>query len=256
MDIQEFDYLMTNRGWARFPGIVDKHLVEEICAELDNAVEKVNAIRQAKGLQQNTDGIAHHLIGMGKSFDKLFINCPLLSFIEHALGGSCILNSYSGSTNPPGKNIYTRNVHRDIRGYFDGMLMINMIVLLEDATAENGATLLLEGSHHIADKPDAELFSRHAARLTGQAGDVILFDSKAWHAAGENTSQTTRKILTLTFTRPYFKPQFDYVRSIGEETARNLPPKAKQLIGFYARIPATHDEWYRESSDRFYQAEI
>ena len=87
------------------------------------------------------------------------------------------------------------------------------------------------------------------------AGSLLLFDSRLWHASGDNRTDQARRALTLTFTRSHHKQQFDYCRALGYEFCETLPDELKQLLGYYARVPATLEEWYQPAASRFYRAD-
>ena len=131
--------------------------------------------------------------------------------------------------------------------------MVNMLVMLDDFTLENGATYLLTGSHMQPEKPTDEEFFAKADRAVGKRGSIILFDSMLWHATGENLVGGMRRALTLTFTRPYIKQQLDYPRYMGYERAEEFSEDLRQVIGYNARVPATLDEWYQPPNKRMYK---
>jgi len=81
----------------------------------------------------------------------------------------------------------------------------------------------------------------------------VLFDSNIWHAAGVNRSARMRRGLTLAFTKPFIKPQFDYPRAIGYDCADQLSDTLRQVLGYNARIPASLDEWYQPPDKRMYR---
>ncbi|MNL21244.1 Phytanoyl-CoA dioxygenase (PhyH) [compost metagenome] len=132
-------------------------------------------------------------------------------------------------------------------------MMIQMIVILDDFTADNGATYLLSGSHKADDKPDDEYFFKYADRAITKRGSIILFDSNLWHAAGKNYTDNPRRVITLSFTKPYFKPQFDFPRFLGYEFGESLNDNLRQIIGYKARIPANLEEFYQPVHLRMYQ---
>ena len=97
------------------------------------------------------------------------------------------------------------------------------------------------------------MFFKHASRAFGKAGDILLFDSRVWHAAGVNRSQSTRRGLTLTFTRGFFKQQIDFPRFLGEDYVKDASPEIRQVLGFDARMPASLDEFYQPPEKRTYK---
>ena len=106
--------------------------------------------------------------------------------------------------------------HRDVRTYSSHLtLMMNVLIMLEDFTVENGATRLLPGSHKQKDKPPEKVFLNDAIHITGSAGSVLLFDSNVWHSASPNLDGSTRAAITLSYTRPFVKQQMDYCHLVG-----------------------------------------
>jgi ectoine hydroxylase-related dioxygenase (phytanoyl-CoA dioxygenase family) len=134
-------------------------------------------------------------------------------------------------------------------------MMINMLVMIDPFTLENGATHVLSGSHLHAETPAGDAFWGSSERLVGPAGSVVLFDSRLWHAAGTNVSPNVRTALTLSFSRAFVKQQMDYPRFLGEAYGRSLTPEMRQILGYNAMVPTSYDEWYRPRDSRLYKAD-
>lgn len=256
MQPDDFILLMKMRGWVLFERVVEASFVERLAQDLHSAYEQCRRVQVHNGLQQDTSGTAHHILGRGDSLDEFLRRRPGLEHVRSWLGGKCILNSYGGFINHPGDQAYVNRVHRDIRSYVpESPLMVNMLVMLDDFTQENGATYMLSGSHHLPERPPDPFFFQHAERLLGPRGSIAVWDSNLWHAAGRNTTQTPRRALTLTFTRPFFKQQLDYPRLLGADYLNGLDEETRQLLGVNARVPATLEEWYQPPEKRFYKSD-
>src|SRR5205823_3385960 len=132
-------------------------------------------------------------------------------------------------------------------------VMLNMLVMLDEFTRDNGATRLLAGSHRLVERPDENAFFGAADHAVGPAGSVLVFHSQLWHASGQNTSGAERRALTLTFTRPFYKQQMDYPRLVGYDRFAFLSDKQRQLIGYNSRMPASYEEWYQPPGKRMYK---
>jgi ectoine hydroxylase-related dioxygenase (phytanoyl-CoA dioxygenase family) len=145
------------------------------------------------------------------------------------------------------------NIHRDIRTFYNVPMMMNMLVMLDDFTLENGATYLLSASHLKDEKPSEDHFYKYAERATGKKQSILLFDSLLWHAAGINHTDNPRRALTLAFTRPFQKQQLDYPRLLGYELIETLNENLKQVLGYNSRVPTNLDEWYQPPHKRFYK---
>lgn len=243
---------MQARGWCVLNSRIAPELVDALKRELDIAYDACRALQVANGLP-NTEGTAHHLVCFGGSFLVLLEQFAGHEFLESFFDGNYILNTYGAVLNEPGTTAYVGNVHRDLRRHSGTIpMMMQLIVMLDPFTEENGATYLLSGSHRRPDKPSDDEFFEHAERAIGKAGDVVAFDSNLWHAAGANRSTTRRRGLTIAFTRPFMKQQLDYPRALGYEAANTLSPGLRQLLGYNARVPASLQEWYQPAERRMY----
>lgn len=245
---------MDQKGYAIFPGAIEPAFVQELAAALEQVYPAYQEVHREMGYLGDTQGGAHHILIHKGCFLEFLRNMPTLEYVRAFLGGNPIVNSYGGFNNARDSNLYVKRIHRDIR-FFDPERrhMLNMLVMLDDFTLENGATFLLAGSHLMEFCPDETHFSANAERGRGDAGSILLFDSRLWHATGDNLTDKSRRALTLTFTRPHFKPQFDYCRALGYDFCETLSQEVKQLIGFHARVPASLREWYQPPQQRFYK---
>jgi len=254
LSINDFNSGMKRDGWVIFPGVLSAEFIERLNADLAKAYDICRSVQVKNGIAENTDGSVHHLVGLGDSFFELLEKMPLWGYIKEYFGGNFILNSLGGIINMPGGSTYASNVHRDIRTFSGNLrLMLNMLVMLDDFTEENGATYLCTGSHLQPEKPANDEFFTNSDRAIGKAGSIVLFDSNLWHAAGENRTKNLRRCITPTFTRPFIKQQCDYPRLLGYDYASKLSEEMKQILGYNSRVPANLDEWYQPPEKRMYK---
>ena len=153
-------------------------------------------------LENNSDikakGLAFHVILSHSIFIEFLnelLNTGFIKSLKDVFfkNGDVILNSFSALNNIPNQATFASKAHRDIRFYTSDIpIMLNMLVMLDDFTEENGATLLLPNSHKYEEKPTDEYFNNNAIKVTGESGDVLLFNSNIWHAAGLNKSKKDR----------------------------------------------------------------
>ncbi len=244
-------------GWAVFQRQLDTGFLCRLRGDLALMYARRRAVQLRNGIAAGMEGTCHHLLGDGTAMDEFFTQLPLDRVIRDFFGGPYILNSFGGFKNAPGgERGYIGRVHRDIRTYSpDFKMMLNMLVMLDDFTPENGATLLLPGPHFTSEPPSRLRFCEDSVRLLGKAGDIVVFDSRLWHAAGVNKSAAARRALTLTYTRPFFKQQLDYPRFLGDAYGQNLTPAIRQVLGYAARVPDTIDAFYQPPERRAYQSD-
>jgi hypothetical protein len=225
--------------------------------DLDTWVERADAIRQRNGLGRVMRGSAHHVLGREDAMADLIRRLPLDAELRQHFGGPYVLNSFGAIMHmdgPAAEYTHAHRFHRDVRTYAgEFRLMLNLLVMVDDFSIENGATRVLPGSHRLPERPPEDYLQAHAVPVTGQAGTVLVFDANLWHAASPNRNGEPRRALTLTCTRPFMKPQMDFPRLVGEGFSAD--PRVLEVLGFRSRIPASHDEWYQPPERRFYHAD-
>ncbi len=252
--ISDFENAIDQFGWVIYENAVDERMINNIINDLEPAYQLRRDIQIKNGIETNMEGTLHHLLEKG-NFSMPFLGQMYCDKeMRHFLKGNYIINGISGVLNFKNFKAYVHNVHRDIRSFTgDFKMAIQMIVLLDDYTLDNGATYFLSGSHRQEDKPEDDFFYEHADRAIAKKGSIVLFDSNIWHAAGNNNTDGPRRALTLTFTRPFFKPQFDFPRFLGYEFGESLNNHLRQVIGYNARISANLQEFYQPPHLRMYQ---
>jgi len=264
MNLNKFDYIERNQsdsdlavkeyGWVVFENAIAAEVVDQINEDLNEAYTLRRKIQEEQGISQNMAGTLHHLVEPDNFAIPLLSKAYCHQEITDQLGGKYILNGMNAVIHAKKSQPYLSNMHRDVRTYNAAeKTLLQIIITLDDFTLENGATQFLSGSHKSQHRPNEDDFARNASRAITKKGSIILFDSNIWHAAGENTTNYLRRALTIGFTRPYIKPQFDYSRYLGYDYVENLPEEVKQVLGYNSRIPETLHEYYQPLERRMYK---
>lgn len=254
MNPTDFDREIATTGYVVLPGVVPHGLVAGMLDALDFAYMRCRAVQKNNGVDEQTRGTVHHLPALQATFAHFLGVNPAWSYIERFFGGPYILNSFGGNFNFGGDNNYAGKVHRDIRTFsFPRRLLLNTLVMLDEFTAENGATWLLPGGQCLKEKPTDEAFFAAAVQVCAPAGSIVIWDSNLWHAAGANKTGVPRRSVTPMFSVPWFKPGFDYPRALGYDA--DLTETQRQILGYNARVPATLAEWYQPPEKRFYKGD-
>jgi ectoine hydroxylase-related dioxygenase (phytanoyl-CoA dioxygenase family) len=247
------------KGFAKFESAISKSWVNSINEELPKIFVDHEKIRRQNNNPIRSQGLAlNALLGNKIFFNFLehLIELKLIDWIEeNYFNERCILNSFSALSNIPGEmGVFHKKVHRDVRGFSsDVPLMLNMLVMLDDFTVENGATYLLPGSHLLAQCPSDNDFFNNAIHGTGKSGDILVWNSNLFHASGINATKKVRRALPITFSLPYYKQLIDYPRAIGYEQYFNLNEQMRVLLGYDSRVPESLNEWYAPSDALLYK---
>lgn len=254
VSVADFATQMEATGWFIFEDVVAAPLIRDLIVDLEKSYEIRRPIQIKNGVDANTEGTAHHLLADGKSFLELLQRAYLDEYLKSFFDGNYILNTFGGNLNLRKQFTYASVVHRDVRTYTREIkFLMNIIIMLDDFTLDNGATYLLSGSHLKQGKPTDEEFFSTADRAVGKSGSIVLWDSNIWHAAGQNKTDAPRRSLSLIYSKPFMKQQFDYPRSVGYENAGSYSEAFRQIVGFNARVPASLEEWYQPPDRRFYK---
>ena len=254
--LEDFRNTMDTYGWIIYEDAISEELIAKITSEFDIAYEKRRQIQIQNGIDQDMSGTLHHLLERENFSLSLLENMYCNEELRDYIGGNYILNGINGVINTTSNSAYINRIHRDVRTFsVEQNFMIQMIIPLDDFTPTNGATHFLSGSHKIDQVPEEQYFRLNAVQAIAKKGSIILFNSNLWHAAGTNFTTTPRRALTLGFTKPYIKQQFDYPRFLGYEFGKTLDNGLRQIIGYNARIPASLEEYYVPREQRMYQAD-
>ena len=190
-----------------------------------------------------------------------FLELPeVLAVVDATVSDTAILHLQNGLILPSfddGKvpETFQTSFHRDFPRHLGGSLAsVNAFFAIDEFTEQNGATLVIPGTHQQAEPPDPRYLAAAAVPAVCPAGSMLVFDSTLWHAAGANVSGRDRLAINHQFTRSFFKQQVDYVRALGEEKVLVQAPRTQQLLGWYTRVVTSLDEYYRPADERLYRS--
>lgn len=111
-------------------------------------------------------------------------------------------------------------------------IIINVMYMLTDFSAENGATRVAPGSH-LEPNP-ARYFDAPPATfpVTGPAGTAVIFDGRLWHGTGQNRTNEPRCALFATYCRPFIRQVENYAISLDQGVRDECSETLMALLGF------------------------
>lgn len=257
MEIFAFRNKLKVDGWAMFEEALSSDQVQSMRVDSLKWIDICKKYQVEGNINASGDGTGHHAVGGGDSIDEFLAEHTFHSYLADFFEEKpYILHACNPVGGFPNCEPYTHKVHRDVATYIPNYnLRINMLVMLDDFTIENGATRVVSGSHMFSDKPDDESFNSSCIPIMGKAGSVVLFNSYLWHKGCPNRTSKNRVALTLTFGPAFIKPQMDYARMLGESYGNQLSELTRQILGYNSRVPTSHEEWYKPRSERLYRAD-
>ena len=221
-------------GYAPLPGVLSAgqlavmrtRLGELLAAEGDRAGLEVHQ-------EAGTDRLAD-LVNKDPAFEVCFTDPRLLACVAHVLG-EFKLSSLNFRAALPGQGL--QSLHAEGGPVTDPALfsVCNSIWLLDNFTADNGATRVVPGSHLSGKSPgDVMTDTRDTypgeVLLLAPAGTVVVFNSHLWHGGTLNRSSRPRRALHAYFTRRDNAQQLDQRKYVRPETLARLGPAACFLL--------------------------
>jgi len=125
---------------------------------------------------------------------------------------------------------------------------------IDATTLENGATQFLRGSHLWGDDKspmtlDTPVFEKHGRDYSQKdtelnivtpelpAGSLMIAKSTIWHRGGANKTDKPRTIITPQYCMGWARQLENMVLAVPAETAKQLPKRAQELIGYSIHAP-------------------
>ncbi len=220
--------------------IIPQAIDQETVAQLNKRCDELMATEGDEGgkevhTEAGTNRLSN-LINKGEIF-KVILNHPqVLSALAHVLGGDMKLSSLNARFAQPGHG--RQALHTD--GGFPNdaqtntYYVCNSLWVLEDISAQNGATRVVPGSHHSLQGPNEIMdnpLDDHPAQtiVSAKAGDVIVFNSHLWHGGTLNASNKLRRCMHGYFTRRSCPQQTEQRKWLSKETINGLSDWEKYL---------------------------
>ena len=160
----------------------------------------------------------------------------MLDGVKHVLGPAMKLSSLNARSADPHSDA-GQPLHVDMAAIPDerGYWVCNTIWMLDDFTADNGATRMIPGSHKWGTRPQDVLADPSAPHpdeilLTGRAGGVVVMNSHLWHGGTANRTGAPRLAMHAFYCRRD-KPQQQYQKQLlRPEVQAALTPELRDLL--------------------------
>lgn len=251
---------LRHTGCAVVEGVLDADFLEATRAALYRAQAAILREVGRERLERAGElGVLRLVLKFEDHFFRYLEIPEVLEVVDATIGETAILHLQNGfilppfppGTTPP---VFQNQFHRDFPRVLGGHLMsVNLMFAVDPFTTDNGATLVVPGTHQRASASDPAFLFRSAIPAICGAGGMLVFDSTLYHAAGANASGRDRLAINHQFTRSYLKQQIDYVRALGEEVLVRQKPRTQQLLGCYTRVVTSLNEYYRPEGERLYR---
>ncbi|MFT5697138.1 MAG: ectoine hydroxylase-related dioxygenase (phytanoyl-CoA dioxygenase family) [Myxococcota bacterium] len=236
--------LLDADGAAIVEDFLSPNVVGKLNAELDALFEAERGVER----QFPNDQIAgffgdklDHISGVaGKSptFVEEVLCHPLyMSVCDHVLLPNCAdyqLNIAHVMERLPGSE--AQFVHRD--GWvwkrlpkMNGEVQLASVVALVDFSCDNGATVVVPGSHRWEEGRYPEPSDAVPAAM--KAGSAVIYLGNTFHGGGANvTSDARRRGMHVSYCAGWLRTEENNCLSTPADVMRKMSPRAQELLGF------------------------
>ncbi len=106
---------------------------------------------------------------------------------------------------------------------------------IDDFTADNGATVVMPGSHRWGGRrpgPDDP-----ALPVVMPAGSCVFFVGTLWHGGGANTTDHDRLAVTAQYCQPWLRTMEAFTLSVPRYVAQTVSDDSRRMIGYSIHPP-------------------
>ena len=186
------------------------------------------------------------LVARGRVFEDITEDARLLALLDRFLRPGYLLTASQAICIHPGEA--AQAMHTDDSFYPiprpRPAISLSIVIAVDAFTAENGATVIVPGSHRWTDTEVAEARSGRPTPLTAggrpvemPAGAAVVFQGTLVHGGGANRSAAPRLAITNQYCEPWARTQENYFLGVPREQARGFSPRVKQLLGYDVMPP-------------------
>ena len=222
---------LDTEGYVLLQGILSADEVSAVRA----ALEGVYAVEYTG--QKDGPAESSYMQNKTAGLDLCLTHARVLAGIAHVLDGQIKSFGIHGRPHPPGGE--QQKLHVDYNGPAPEnkrYAVANSLWMLEDFTAQNGATRVVPGSHLWEQRPEDAMDEEERAQphpdevlVQGAAGTVVVWNSHLWHGTTANRSNTVRHSLTSFYCRRD-DPHMVFSSALSEEAAARLSMAARCLF--------------------------
>lgn len=228
-------------GVAIVRGFLPSDLVNRLNTELQPHIDAFRMREVETGYDDFLGGATvrlHGIAAKSDSFPSALLEPRLLAVMDALLKPNCTDYHLSAAELIEIRGGETAQIiHRDDgswprAAHAAAPLVVNAMVALTDYSVDNGATVIVPGSHKWdADRLPREDEITHAVM---PAGSAALFTGQCLHGGGKNTSGAVRRGLSISFCHGWLVPVENSWLGVPLARVRQLPERAQELLGYSA----------------------
>lgn len=221
-------------GYVVVPDLIDA----ATCARIRDAVAPLLGATGRNAFEGQRTQRVYSVLAKTRAVDRLVDEPRVLGLLDRMLLPNHLLSQLQVINLLPGED--AQLLHPD-----DGIypvarprseLGVATVWAIDDFTAENGATVVIPGSHRWGEgRTPVDTDGRVAVTMT--AGSCVLFVGSLWHGGGANSTESPRLAVTAQYCEPWLRPQEAFTLSVPTEVAADLSEDLIRMLGYSIHPP-------------------
>lgn len=219
--------------------VVEGAIGTELCDDIASAVSSLLGPVGRNVFEGHHTQRAYSLLAKTRVCDHLVEHPRVLALLDALLMPNYLLSQLQAIQIGPDES--PQFLHYD-----DGMypvprpraaLSAATIWAITDFTADNGATVVIPGSHTWDDARKPADTDEHVS-VVMPAGSVVFFLGTLWHGGGANRTTSHRRLaVTAQYCQPWLRPQEAFTLSTPPATVRTVSENIRRMIGYSIHPP-------------------
>jgi hypothetical protein len=225
---------LEEEGFAVIPSLLPPELVQAVRDDVLPRLDPPYA-------RNNFEGFAtqrlYDVLGKTRACDPLVEHPVVLGLIDRILEPNYLLSQLQVINILPGEA--RQPLHYDDAFYPwprpRRSLGAAAIWAIDGFTEENGATVVIPGSHRWPDRAPAD--DDIAKPVVMPAGSLLFFHGTLWHGGGANRSSWPRLAVAAQYCAPFLRQQESFALSLPPSRAKDLGEHIQRMIGYSIHPP-------------------
>jgi ectoine hydroxylase-related dioxygenase (phytanoyl-CoA dioxygenase family) len=244
--VEDITAALEHDGAAIVDGLLDADTLGRFNTELDPLLDvEVTSDSRAfvnEGVPLFFGARTRHLTGVAAKSrvfaTEIMVHPLYLAVAEAVLGGACAsyqLNLAQVMDRGPGSE--RQMLHRDEDVWIHmprphPELQFASVIALVDFAEDNGATVVVPGSHRW--DRERQALESELAVAEMPAGSGVLYLGSTLHGGGANSSSRWRRGMHLSYTLGWLRTEENHYLATPIDVARSLPRRAQEVLGYAA----------------------
>lgn len=230
---------LEEKGYLRLPGVLTGAEVGRLLNHLEHLwAEEGETAGSENYIEPEARRLAN-LANKGDVFRPIFSHPLVLDAVAVVVGPDIrlsMLNARDARPQSGARQPFHCDTDAGGKPDEEGFYACTAVWMLDDFTPQNGATRLVPGSHLTGQIPKevmADVYAPHPQEitLTGQRGDVAIFNGHCWHAGGQNRTDGPRRALLAHYFRAGIPRSKDRRQHLDPDVRARMSERELEILG-------------------------